>query len=53
MIYNKFGKQIGNWRFQDGRTLFFDQQGDQLKLVPGTTWVEIVDSLAKLSELAE
>jgi hypothetical protein len=53
VIYNKFGKQIGNWRFQDGRTLFFDQQGDQLKLVPGTTWVEIVDSLAKLSELAE
>ena len=53
VIFNKLGKQEGNWQYQDGRTLFFDDLGNELKLVSGITWLEIVDNLAKLSEIIE
>lgn len=43
-IFNAHGEQRGEWKYIDGRTLFFDDAGQELKLVPGKTWVEIINS---------
>lgn len=43
-IFNAHGEQVGTWKYLDGRTLFFDPSGQELKLVPGKTWVEIINS---------
>jgi len=50
IIYNQFGRFVGTWSVQDGRTMFFDASGTQIKLVPGKTWVEILDNPTKLKE---
>ncbi len=47
-IFNKWGKQSGQWKYQEGRTRFFAPDGSELKLVPGKTWVEVIDSVDKL-----
>lgn len=51
LIYNKFGRSIGTWEVVDGRTMFYDASGTQIKLVPGKTWVEILDNPTKLKEI--
>lgn len=41
-IFNKLGQQSGNWEVIDGRTRFFDAEKNQLKLVAGQTWIQII-----------
>lgn len=48
LIFNSFGQQTGQWKKINGRTRFFDEAGSELKLVPGKTWVQIVDSLEQV-----
>ena len=43
-IFNKLGRQDGIWEVVDGRTRFFDEQKNELKLVPGQTWVQVIPS---------
>lgn len=43
LIFNKLGVQTGTWQ-NDGRTLFYNDKKEELKLVPGKTWVQMVDS---------
>lgn len=43
-IFNNFGKQEGIWGFSEGRTRFFNDKGEELKLIPGKTWLQIVPS---------
>lgn len=47
-IFNNHGYQEGAWLVEEGRTRFFNAQGEELKLVPGRTWVEIVNSQERL-----
>ncbi len=47
-IFNKAGEAKGHWEYRDGRTLFFDDNNQELSLVPGKTWVEIIDDPGKL-----
>lgn len=48
-IFNQWGEQLGQWKYQDGRTRFFAEDGSELKLVSGKTWVEVIDSKDKLA----
>ncbi len=48
VIFNQWGEQTGQWKYQDGRTRFLTDDGSELKLVPGKTWVEVIDSKDKL-----
>lgn len=41
-IFNKLGQQTGTWEVVDGRTRFFDAGKNQLKLLAGKTWVQII-----------
>ncbi|OGY95804.1 MAG: hypothetical protein A2611_03455 [Candidatus Komeilibacteria bacterium RIFOXYD1_FULL_37_29] len=41
-IFNKLGQQNGRWEIVDGRTLFFDENKNELKLAPGRSWVQII-----------
>jgi len=43
-IFNKLGQQIGTWEVIDNRTRFFDENKNELKLVPGQTWVQVIPS---------
>ena len=52
-IFNHLGQQNGIWQKKNGRTVFVNEEGNELKLVPGVTWVEIVDNLANLSKIVE
>lgn len=47
-VFNKLGQQTGTWEVIDGRTRFFDEQKNELKLVPGQTWLQIVPSEDRL-----
>ena len=50
IVYNRFGKTSGVWKKDNNRTQFFTNEGQEIPLVPGQTWVEIVDSLDKIIE---
>lgn len=50
VIYNRFGKNTGTWKKIDNRTQFFKADNQEIDLVPGQTWVEIVDSLEQIKE---
>lgn len=50
-IFNKYGQQDGVWLIEDGRTLFFDKDGNSLKLNPGQTWIEIINTEERLEVL--
>ncbi len=50
VIYNRFGKNKGTWKKTDNRTQFFKTDNQEMDLVPGQTWVEIVDSLEQIKE---
>lgn len=42
-IFNALGQQSGQWKYINNRTRFFNEQGtEQLKLLPGHTWVQII-----------
>jgi len=41
-IFNKLGEQLGNWQIVNGRTKFFDEEKNELKLVAGHTWIQII-----------
>lgn len=41
-IFNKLGQQTGSWEVVDGRTRFFDAEKNELKLLAGKTWVQII-----------
>lgn len=41
-IFNTFGQQEGVWEIKDGRTRFLTDDGQDLELVAGKTWVEII-----------
>lgn len=43
-IFNLFGKQEGRWQTVDGRTRFYDENNEEMKLVPGKTWVEVINN---------
>lgn len=47
-IFNKLGKQKGIWKYTDNRTIFINEEGEELKLVPGKTWIEVIDKEEKL-----
>lgn len=42
-IFNALGVQTGVWQ-KDSRTLFFHDNKEELKLLPGKTWVQVVDN---------
>ena len=42
-IFNRLGVQQGTWT-REVRTMFFDENLKELQLVPGKTWVQIIDS---------
>ncbi len=49
-VFNFYGLTKGEWRVDDGgRTRFYDDYGDEIELVPGKTWVEIVPSEENIS----
>ncbi|MFA6307909.1 MAG: DUF3048 domain-containing protein [Patescibacteria group bacterium] len=41
-VFNKIGRQDGTWEVVDGRTRFFDAEKNELKLVAGQTWVQVI-----------
>jgi len=41
-VFNRLGRQDGTWEVVDGRTRFFDENKNELKLVPGQTWVQVI-----------
>jgi len=48
-IFNALGQQSGQWKYINNRTRFFNDLGtEELNLLPGKTWVQIVDDEAKL-----
>lgn len=48
-IFNALGQQSGQWKFINNRTRFFTDNGnEELKLLPGKTWVQVIDDEAKL-----
>ena len=47
-VFNKRGMTEGQWRYENGRTRFFDAEGQEFKLVPGKTWVEVIPDLEDL-----
>jgi len=47
-IFNNHGYQDGAWLVENGRTRFFNAEGEELKLVPGKTWIEIVNNKERL-----
>ncbi len=48
-IFNALGKQIGQWKYINNRTRFFNEDGTvELNLLPGHTWVQIVDDESRL-----
>ncbi len=47
-IFNNHGYQEGAWLVEDGRTRFFNAQGEELKLVPGKTWIETINNKERL-----
>ncbi len=49
IVLNALGKQTGQWQYVNGRTRFLSDDGSQIKLVPGKTWVQVVDSLDKVT----
>ena len=42
VIFNSFGKQEGVWQYENNRTRFYNEDGEELKLVSGKTWVQVV-----------
>jgi hypothetical protein len=43
-IFNALGQQSGQWKYINNRTRFFNEQGtEQLKLLSGHTWVQIIN----------
>lgn len=42
-VFNKLGVQQGAWT-NEVRTMFFDENFKELFLVPGKTWVQVIDS---------
>ncbi len=47
-IFNKLGEQKGFWKYLEGRTIFLNEEGEDLFLIPGKTWVEIISEEKKL-----
>lgn len=48
-IFNALGQQSGQWKYINNRTRFFNEQGtEELNLLPGHTWVQIIDDENKL-----
>ncbi len=47
-IFNSLGKQEGEWKIVDNTTRYYTEEGEELNLVPGKTWIEIIDSTEKL-----
>jgi hypothetical protein len=43
-VFNKFGRQDGAWEVIDGRTRFFDENKNELELVSGQTWIQVIPS---------
>lgn len=41
-VFNIFGQQEGRWEIKNGRTRFLSEDGSELKLVAGKTWVQVV-----------
>ncbi len=39
---------LGNWRKENGRTRFYDSNGQELNLKPGTTWIQIIPDNIKI-----
>lgn len=50
IVYNRFGRTTGIWQKNNNRTQFFTADGREISLVPGQTWVEIVDDLEQIIE---
>lgn len=48
VVFNAFGQQSGEWQYSDGRTRFLSDIGEELKLVPGKTWVQVIDNREQL-----
>ncbi len=48
-IFNALGKQSGQWKYINNRTRFFNEAGtEELQLLPGRTWVQIVNDVSNL-----
>jgi hypothetical protein len=48
-IFNALGKQTGQWKYINNRTRFFNEAGtEELQLLPGRTWVQIINDASKL-----
>lgn len=48
-VFNALGQQVGQWKYINNRTRFFNDLGtEELNLLPGKTWVQILDDEHKL-----
>ena len=47
-VFNSLGKQEGEWKVVDNITRYYTKQGEEINLIPGKTWIEIIDSSKKL-----
>ncbi len=50
IVYNRLGKNTGTWEKNGQRTEFFDSNHQPMALVPGQTWIAVVDSAEKILE---
>lgn len=50
-VFNRGGVIVGTWKKEkeNDRTRFFDNEGSEVILTPGTTWVEVIDDEGKIS----
>ncbi len=40
--------QEGGWKKESGRTRFYDQTGEEIKFLPGKTWISIVSTANRI-----
>jgi hypothetical protein len=54
IIYQDGKKILGSWMKADlnSLTMFFDDNGDQIEWIPGTTWVEVIDPATSVIDIA-
>lgn len=48
-VFNVYGVVEGEWKVENGRTQFYDQEGNEIRLVPGKSWIEVVPSEESIS----
>ncbi|RJQ35345.1 DUF3048 domain-containing protein [Candidatus Parcubacteria bacterium] len=48
-VFNIYGVKQGQWKLDNGRTRFYDNEGKEIELVPGKSWIEIIPGEENIS----